>query len=443
MFDFLFKNKNTQKNISPLPEFKPIKIVLSANADAVLTTPKRMIEESLHTYPFFEIIFELDTFDEDYLLEGHQNFFDFWDSGLKILKKHKADILLRLKKGQNDVRLHFQTSKMYQKQDLPFFSAVYPLKLPFHYFEAQKLPDQITALIVGVLLALKKDESPFYRKKSVEILRLLSKNKIPSQTDKESLVCILYFLSLIYINHNRLALKKKDVQITQNLLKTAFEHVSSDDFILQSALYGALAQMYECAADNPKADALVLLERAIESYKKALKYINRYVFVYDWGYLNLVLSRVHARFHHLSDNHQALRDAIAYLKNAQQIFTLSSSPYLWAVIEDRLGIYLSLLSAKSDNKEIAFMAIECFKNKQKVYSKEYAPDMWAETQFTIGGIYDHLGRRLFNPSLMDKALDCYNDALEIFKELGQTSKVREIENTIARTMDMIFYHRKD
>jgi|GEM_PF-4508937 len=443
MFNFLYKSKNPQKSNPPLPEFKPVKIVLAANADAVLTAPKRMIEESLKSYPFFEIIFEVDTFDEDFLVDGRQNFFDFWDSGLKILKKHKADILLRLKKGQNDVRLHFQTSKMYQKQDIPFFSAVYPLKLPLQYFEAKKLPEQITALIAGILLSLKKDESPFYQKQSADILRLLSKNKMPSQTSKESLVCVLYFLSLIYINHNRHALKKKDVQITQNLLKTAFEHTSSDDFIMQSALYGALAQMYECAADNPKADALVLLEPAIESYKKALKYVNRYVFVYDWGYLNLALSRVCARFHHLSDNHQALRDAIAYLKNAQQIFTLSSSPYLWAVIEDRLGIYLSLLSAKSDNKEIAFMAVECFKNKQKVYSKEYAPDLWAETQFDIGGIYDHLGRRLFNPSLMDKALDCYNDALEIFKELGQTSKVREIENTIARTMDMIFYHRKD
>ena len=420
------------------PEKLRVLVVYSSESLSMLAMPK--ILNALKTRPFFEII----TASEEKIFStfDHKNFFDIWDGGLQLLKRHNGEVLIRVCSANDFVRVYFQAPQMYQSDKIPFFSLSNSLLMPMDYFKGDQIPLQICALIFGILIVLAKKESDFYQAELKKILHVLSRNKMPENTPSAFLPHILNLLALIYMKVYGQAFCQKDAKLILSFLKSGFKNAGKDDLVLQGNLYACLGQMYQTTLNDQKADSLVLLKRGIESYKKALKYFNRYVFMYDYGRLNLVLSNLYFHFYHLTDDTQALRDAIAYLKNAEQVFTFSGHPFLWAVIEDKLGKYLSDLGAKSASKEIAAMAVEYLKNKQKVYTKEYAPDMWAQTEADIGAIYDHLGREYFNAGLLDKALSCYESALEVFRALNQTPKAKELENTIARTTDVFHYHNR-
>ena len=367
----------------------------------------------------------------------NNNFFDLWDSGLDLLKKYQSDVLLRVFALQNRIHIKFQNTRMYQSDKIPFFSVLNSLDLPLTYFQSEQMPAQISALIVNIIIALSGADNVMYRNTFTKNLKFLSQNKMPDNTPNAFLPNMLNFLALMYMTHKYETFRQRDATPVLNLLKSAFKNADLNDVIVQGNLYACLGQMYQCALADQNADAYLLIRRATQSYKKALKYFNRYVFVYDYGRLSLVLSNLYFKFYRLSDDNQALRDAIAHLREAEQIFTMSGHPFVWAVIQDRLGKYLSLIGAKSLNLEIGQMAVECLKNKQKVYTKEYAPDMWAQTEADIGEIYDHLGRGHFNIGLLEKALTCYESAIEVFQSLSQTTKVHELEITILRTTDVL------
>ena len=121
---------------------------------------QNVVKETLSSFPWFDIQTQSEQTFENFLDLNNKNFFDFLDSGLKILKKYQADILIRLYQKGNTVRLNFQTPDMYLTDKPPFLSLLSGLYLPILYFRLPPLPVEISTLIAGTLLALnlKKDE---------------------------------------------------------------------------------------------------------------------------------------------------------------------------------------------------------------------------------------------------------------------------------------------
>ena len=70
-------------------------------------------------------------------------------------------------------------------------------------------------------------------------------------------------------------------------------------------------------------------------------------------------------------------------------------------------------------------------------SSKKLSDMWAQIETDIGSVYNHLGKQLEDKALLDKAYEFYLNASDVFENLGQTSKVKEIENVIIRLSDQL------
>jgi len=432
-----FKNKKNLPEKVISKQERRIRTVCISNSVTFEMQAEETFKKSFDARSDIEMAFVQSADNEIFSHFEEKNFFDFWDNGLTVLKKYQADVLLFLNFDEANVKIYFQTPKMYQRFDIPFFSAMNHLSLPLSYFEQHALPEQISALIRGILIALTYIKEESFEKKLSEILDLLSKTKTPDGIKAENLASVFNFLVLLYVANNRQALSEKETKLLLGLMQTAFKNTKPDDTIMLGNLNAALGQVYTRAAFFEKANTPLLLEYALKSIRKARKYFNRYVFVYDYGRLSLVLSELYFKLYTLGDDNQTLRDAILCLKQARQIFTLSGQPFLWALIEDKLAKCLSLLSAKSNNKEIAYLAVESLKGKQKVYSKDYAPDMWAQTELEIGAIYDHLGQKLKDRSLLEEAFECYGRAYDIFAQLKQAPKEKELEKMMLRLKDAL------
>ena len=424
---FLKQTKKDQTATQQNPVQK-LRVVITGS-DENATLPFQIVaKETLSQFPWFEIQTQSEQTFENFLDLNNKNFFDFLDSGLKILKKYQADILIRLYQKGNNVRLNFQTPDMYLTDKPPFLSLLSGLYLPISYFRHPPLPAEISTLIAGTLLSLnlKKDEQ--YKLFLQNLVDILSKNRPPQGIEPQYMPHILNLLAFNYIAANSSKLEKQHVKLAMNLIDVAYHKQNKNDSSLtEGTLLLTLGQMYQCALSGKNADSYILLERAIESYKKAQKHFNRYVFPYDYGHLSVILSELYFQFFKLSNDSQALRDAVFHLREAEKIFTKTQFSILWAKIKHNLGIYLSLLSARSDNEEIAERAVESFKDEQQIYSLQTAPEKWAEIEIEIAHICYHLGRKLFKTEHIENAVKHYSNAFDVYAKLQKTEKLKQIE----------------
>lgn len=434
MFLKFFKSEN-KKKANPEPLLN-IRVVIMGKDDHSAVGIKQVLSQSFSNMPFLSITFEDDPALEDFLNPSHKNFFDFFDSGIKALQKHQADILLRFYQDGTNIRFNFLTSDMYFISIAPFYSSMFGLYLPATYFQNRCLPEQISNLIGAsfVALCLKKHTECVLKLK--ELLNVLSKNKMPQGIQKQFMPHVLSLLAFNYLALHANSFRKKDMQLILNLI-TAAKNTDTNGFdaVLNGALLTILGQMYACAANSQNADSFMFLKRAVEHTKKALKCFNKYVFPYDYGRLTLVLAKLYFALFKLSDNRQNMRDAVFYAREAEKIFTFSNFPVLWADIQGDLGDYLVQLSFFAKNKEIAEIAIQNYKNKQKFYQKQTHPLLWAKTQKSIADVYYYLGNTLQNAAYLEKASDSYVEAFEVFEQLDDTPSLQQIENTLEKTQE--------
>ncbi len=432
------KNKKNEQTQIQNNELRPLKVVVVGSDSNSALPAKETIFNILKQYILFSVVLEKEQTLENFLNLNNKNFFDFWDSGLKILKQHQADVLIRIYQEKNSIRLNFQTDQMYQTNEPPFFSLLESLYLPISYFTQNNLPPQISNLIAATLIALNLKKDFSYQAPLEKLINILSKNKIPEGIEQNFIPHLLVFLSLNYISAKSDHFGKKDVKLILNLTSFAYKNLKNEyDSLAEGALLTTLGQTYQCAALNPKADSFSLIERAIESYKKALKHFSRYIFPYDYGRLSLVLSALYFQFFQLSEDSQTLRDSVFYLREAEKIFTSAGFPELWAKIEHNLGTYLSLLSARSNNIEIAQLAIQNFKNEQYIFTKQTNPEKWADIEIQIANIYYYLGKKISNKRFLETAINHYSYAYEIFDLLKQNKRTIEIETYIQKADEEI------
>ena len=431
MFCFPFKSK--KQNTPAQQPLLPVRVVITGRDENAAVGLKKVLADSFQSMPFLSVVFEDDFAPEDFLNPDNKNFFDFFDTGIKALKKHNADVLLRFFQNGTQVRFNFLTQNMYLASASPFFSSLFGLYLPISYFQSQDLPVQICCLISATFVALSLKKDSRYTEILKELVNILSKNKMPQGIEKSFMPHILNLLAFNYLALHADSFQKKDITLISNLINSANKiKAKPDDLLTEGALLTLAAQMYACAAEAKNADSYTFYERAVEKAKKALKYFNKYVFPYDYGRLCIVLSKFYFSFFKLSENRQSLRDAVFYMREAEKIFTRASTPSLWADIQGDLGAYLARLSFYSKNKEIAEIAVQNYKNKQSFYQKETYPLLWAQTEKSIADIYYYLGKDSENAAYLEKASDTYWNALEILEECGDTEHVQMIDNVLKK-----------
>ena len=155
---------------------------------------------------------------------------------------------------------------------------------------------------------------------------------------------------------------------------------------------------------------------------------------YDFALIAFKLSQLYFNYWKFSNDIQALRDAVFYLREAEKTYTQIAFPELWSKIEGYLGFYLSLLGLFSKSNEISKLAIKSYKNKQLVYRKELYPVAWAKTQENIGNVYYNMGKNAKDKVAFNEAIRYYKSALKIYETKNMHQEITIINNSIEKTL---------
>jgi len=433
----IFGKKQQAKDGQQTPML-PLRVVVMGRDDNATIGFRKVLVENLSKIGFLNVLSEESSVAHDFLASGHKNFFDFFDNAMKVLKKHIADVVVCFEQQNNNVCFNFLTQDMYVANTPPFFSALHTLYLPVSYFQKEDLPPAVVNLLAGTCIGLSLHKDERYRQVLGKIVNVLSKNKKPQGIEKAYMPHILLFLALNFLASKTAHFEKKDVNLVLSLINSAYQLKTQEyDAVLEGGLLSVLGQMYQCGAHVKNADASVMTERAIESYRKALKYFNRYIFPYDYGRLCVVLAKLYFTFFKLSDERQALRDAIFYMREAEKIFTVTGFPKLWADIQGDLGEYLTHSGVCSGNKEIVDIAIQHYKNRQRVYEREANPDEWGCAEKNIADAYYYIGKNTEHSGYLEKASVHYFAALDAFHDAKDKARAEMTEVAVQKTNEKI------
>lgn len=163
------------------------------------------------------------------------------------------------------------------------------------------------------------------------------------------------------------------------------------------------------------------------------KYLSKYTYPYDYGYISYKLSKLFFNYWRQKEDIQALRDAVFQLREAEKIYTYALFPEFWAEIQGQLGYLLSLLGSFTKSEDISELAIASYKNRQKVITERRDPLLWAECSENIGDIYYRIGKNKADRAALEEALEHFHDALYIFENAQLSERIKKLTTDIART----------
>lgn len=262
----------------------------------------------------------------------------------------------------------------------------------------------------------------------------LTKDNSAKAVSVEYMPYIMNFLGIIYLNYAHDNRDEKDFKITKSLFETAIKH---QDLITSplhlGCIYYHLGQLYDCGTRYMENRPGSYFKGAIEFYRQAQRYLGKYTYPYDYGYISYRLSHLFFNFWRQKEDIQALRDAVFQLREAEKIYTYALFPDFWAVIQGELGQMLGLLGNLTKSEDISELAVNCYRNQQKVITERRDPITWALAQENIGDIYYRIGKNSEDRPHLEDALECYHDALYIFENAGNEDKIKNIMTSIART----------
>ena len=343
----------------------------------------------------------------------------------------------------NKIRLNFQTPTQYEKDNTSFLSLLDCLYLPADIFDnAGNFPMAILNLIIGTIITVAPltDKQHIIQQKYLlkRIIDLLSHNDSAKIMPVEYLPYIMNFLSVIYMTYCRNSQQEKDFKVVNHLLNTAISH---QDLIKETVhlgcIYNHFGQLHTLASQTNTNHTTKHFKAAIANYQLAQKYIGKYVYPYNYGFISYELSNLLYDYWRQSEDVQALRDAVFNLREAEKIFTYAVFPEFWAEIEGLLGQRMNVLSSLVDNNAIAELAIAAYKNQQKIITEKRDPFNWATIQENIGNIYYRLGRKLQDNTLLEESLEYFHDALYIFENMDLEDNTKRVTNHIAKTSDLL------
>lgn len=413
----------------------PIRVVVVAFEDDCAENSGRYLYDLLSEKQLFDACFYDDETDKSFLNLQGRNFFDFYDAGQKILKQNKADVLIWGFRKEDKIRLNFQTPNQYESSDISLLDA---LCLPLGFFQDKFLPAQLFDLIcaIVVMAAEFKDKSvkQTILKKAVDKIKQSS----PEGISIECMPYILNMLALIYMQAYSDKLALADVKNISVILEQARKYsAGTADVLLTANICANFGKLWQMAAEEFDYHRYAFLKNAIEYNRTAQKYFNRYAYPYDFGLLAYRNSQLYFGYWRQISDVQALRDAVFNLRDAEKIFSFAAFPYFWAMIQDKLGFYLSLLGLFSHSDEISMLAVENYKNREKVFTKNNWPLKWAKAQENIGNIFYNTGKWLKDENYLEESIKYYEEAADVYENYKKADELRQMQICIVKADEYI------
>lgn len=420
------------------------KVVVIEFSDNVESSSGEVIARLLSGKEGLSVSYFDEPFNKSFLNLESRNLFDLMDKGQDILYKTGADILVWGYRENDKLRLNFQTDKQYEKEGCAFVSLLDSLYLPATAInnDHHEFPEALSNLIYGAVISsiniFSKEANIRKRYLLKKTIDRLSKDNSAKTLSIEYMPYVMNFLGIIYLSYAYKNNDEKDFNIVKNLFETAIKHqdlISSP--IHLGCIYYHLGQLYDSASENMSKKPSTYFKGAINYYRQAQKYLSKYNYPYDYGYISYKLSHLFLNYWKQKDDLQALRDAVFQLREAEKIYTYALFSEFWANIQGELGHMLSLLGSITKSEEISEIAIASYKNQQKVISEKRDALLWAQIQEDIGEIYYRLGKEGYDKALLEESLEYFHDALYIFENGNFTDKTNKLNISIAKASQII------
>lgn len=396
-------------------QFEPdkIKAVVVSFEDGCAVNSGQILAQCLaESNMEIDFLYYEDSSPKTYLNLQQGNFFDLIDIGNDILKKTQADVVIWGYRQGMKVRLNFQRAQHYEKPTVPFFSVLNGLFLPMVYFQEENFPISMVLLIDAVILSLCKRSDNLNK-----VIDRLSRTNLPPELTDAELPYALNILSAVYMRAKAENLLDKDVQLLMRFLKRSYQLSQyQHDKICIGCVYAQFGELFSILAKQSEDKKFEYLQKTIESLRYCRKYFSRYNFPYDFGYYSYLLSQKHFEYWRQSNDIQALRDAVFYLRECEKIFTMVGFPLFWADIQKDLGYYLSLLGTYGKSDDILMLAVDNYRNRQKVCLKEYDPINWAKCEESVGNILYQVGKFHANEDYLAESVKSFARAADVYEE---------------------------
>ena len=434
----LFGNNTSNKRI--LPKVETLKIVVVEFAEYSNYGFGRGLERLLQKNPNFNVRYFDEPFDKKFLNLQGRNFFDLVDTGNIILQKLNADVVIWGYQENENIRLNFQTANAYSDWENVSCSILESLFVPAEHFEhINFFPEVLENLITGILAAAISEQRIDLRHLKQKLLKsVIAKFNTGKPSENDDIMfspCVMNAAGLIYLTYAQRDLTKKSFDMTKELFANALQYKKQ---IMQNVhlgcIYKNIGQLYETALKLDLGQHWLLFKEAITNYRNAQKYLDHYNCPYDFALISFKLSQLYFRYWKFSNDVQALRDAVHFLREAEKTYTQISFPELWSKIEGYLGFYLSLLGLFSKSNEISMLAIKSYKNKQQVYRRELYPVMWAKIQENIANVYYNIGKNSKDKEALSKAIEYYQSALKIYESKKMRNEISIINSSLDKVL---------
>ncbi len=431
--------KNTN-NKRVLPKVETLKVVVVDFVEYGNYGFAQAMTRLLQKNPSFNVRLFDEPFDKNFLNLQGRNFFDLIDAGNTILQKLNADVIVWGYQENENIRLNFQTANAYSDWDNVSCSVLDSLFVPAEYFEhINFFPEILANLITGIIAASISEQRIDLRHLKQKLLKNVI-NALSSEgpSDSPNFMFSPYIMNtvgLIYLSFSQQELSQKTFNMTKELFLNA---LANQKQIMQNVhigcIYKNLAQLYEIALKQDLGGYWLLFKEAITNYRTAQKYLDHYNYPYDFSQISFKLSQLYFQYWKFTNDVQALRDAVFFLREAEKTYTQITFPELWSKIEGYLGFYLSLLGLFSKSDDISRLAIRSYKNKQQVYRKELYPVMWAKIQENIANVYYNIGKNGRDKKAFAEAIDYYQSALKIYENKKLHQEITIVNNSIDKVM---------
>ncbi len=436
--NFLFGSKATQKRV--LPKVETLKVVVVEFVEYGNFGFGQGLAKLLQRNQNLSVRYFDEPFDKSFLNLQGRKFFDLVDAGNIILQKLNADVVIWGYQENENIRLNFQTANAYSDWENVSCSVLESLFVPAEYFEhVNFFPEVLSNLITGMLAASISEQRIDLRHLKQKLLKtVIGKLTTDSPAESGDLMFSPYVMNivgLIYLSYSQRELTQKTFNASKELFINALSYKNQ---IMQDVhlgcIYKNMAQLYELALKQDLGGYWLLFREAITNYRTAQKYLNLYNYPYDFAMISFKLSQLYFQYWKFTNDIQALRDAVYFLREAEKTYTQITFPELWSKIEGYLGFYLSLLGLFSKSNDISMLAIRSYKNKQQVYRKELYPVMWAKIQENIANVYYNIGKNSKDKTAFAQAIDCYQSALKVYENKKLHQEITIVNNSMDKVM---------
>ncbi len=439
---------NSPSHSADLQQSEPLgpsfRIVVADFYDNISSRGALNLARALDSCEGIEASAYIENFDHSFLNLESRNIFDLIDTGQSILRQNSAEVIIWGYRDNERIRLNFQNYHQYQDGGNSFISLMDSFYLPAASLDEDnaQISQELLLLLYGTVVSAVNNPSREYQiyKKYLlkKIVHRLSQLDSAQSLGVDYTPYVFNFLGVIYLSLAYESPYDSDLKIVRNLLESALKY---QDKILQpthlGCIYYHLGQMYDCATRHLDNRASAYFKPAIRNYQTAQKYLSKYTYPYDYGYVCYKLSELYVSYWKQTEDIQALRDAVFQLREAEKVYTQVLFPDFWGQIEGRLGYLLHNLGHLTKSREICNLAISAYKNQQKIVTEKRNPQNWADIQEKIGNLHYLLGRDYQDIASAEEALACFHDALYVSENAGLKSKIRQLKTDINKTYQIL------